>query len=61
VLYECIISPQEVKETSGKREALVEKAAALARDIFQAIMQLKNLNHVDLIHRLGSDLEEYLG
>jgi hypothetical protein len=61
VLHESIISPQEVEENSSKRDVLVEKAAALARDIFQAIIRLKNLDHVDFIGRLGSDLEAYLG
>ncbi|KAJ7346966.1 ankyrin repeat-containing domain protein [Mycena albidolilacea] len=52
---------KDVEENSSKRDVLVEKAAALARDIFQAIIRLKNLDHVDLIGRLGSDLEAYLG
>ncbi|KAF8199794.1 hypothetical protein K438DRAFT_2112069 [Mycena galopus ATCC 62051] len=50
---------KEVEDNNDKRDALVDKATALARDVSQAILRLKDLSHEDLINRLDPDLKEY--
>ena len=56
-----LLAPQEVQDNHEKRDALFVKVAALAGDIAQAIICLKDNGHATKISRFGSDLKEYEG
>jgi hypothetical protein len=53
------LSPQKTQDNYGKRDELVNKLAALARDISEAILLLEKSNRGDDIGRFVSDLKEY--
>ncbi|KAJ7785426.1 hypothetical protein B0H14DRAFT_2958744 [Mycena olivaceomarginata] len=59
IISEFITAYKEAKDNHGKRDALLEKAADLGRDVGEAILRLEQGGYAGQISRLRSDLEEY--
>ncbi|KAJ6458690.1 hypothetical protein DFH09DRAFT_1231906 [Mycena vulgaris] len=59
ILSQFVEVYKKTQDNYGKRDELVNKLAALARDISEAILLLKKSNRGDDIGRFVSDLKEY--